>query len=438
MLSSDTVSHSTRAPPKLKPDAYNFWKLHFRASQAAKGTLHVLEPDGNKMPVLDQSRVNSLRRQGKHEEADAYVSAFHTRLATWIRNNATCYNDLVTAGEDEYEARTAIMENVGATAAELLTQYDAIYDIKDNPAIIQSKVSAFTSMDMDSSSRELASKFAGRISRARLELIESGSEQEWVKLDIHGVSRLKECLIHDSRYASLGHVLRSQPNITWDEACRQIRDFERSNLLHLTSSSGSDSKPSARSLSDGQPVEKLCRMLSDVIEGKTTKPGKRPENSRKHIQCYNCKGFGHMAAACKKKTPQRNKKRNGRSHHPAKSSKRSWHSKPRKVNFASSTSPHLRMMRVVPSDPSASMSDVSDSESAITSFSDENIVLPDDTDCLSTSENAAMSQEEPNGSSAGSRSYRDVVTGTFPPYPPHQLHVCRGRCCFPCGCCTGI
>ena len=68
-------------------------------------------------------------------------------------------------------------------------------------------------MLIDSATTEKGSRFADRLARAGLEINQSGSG-ELINMDIHGVSRLKEGLLHDPRYEVLCHVLRGQPNIT--------------------------------------------------------------------------------------------------------------------------------------------------------------------------------------------------------------------------------
>ena len=185
---------SGRAPPALTPEALNLWLLRFRSYLASKGVLYVLDRMPT-APEVDQNRVNTLRRQRKEEELEEYTSTVEKQRSDWERDNAIVYNDLVTSCAADYDANTIILQHPNVTSAVLFKHIQARFDITGQLGTLQSKHAAFNAMLLDSSTKEKASRFIGRIARAGLELIHSGSG-DLIKLDVHGVSRLKEGLLH--------------------------------------------------------------------------------------------------------------------------------------------------------------------------------------------------------------------------------------------------
>ena len=231
-----------RSPPMLDPNTFGYWKLRFRAHLAAKGVLYVVD-EQKVCPEVDQTRVNSLRRQNRQAEAETYTSTMAKAKTDWIRDHAIAFNETVTSAGNNFDATTLIMQNKEETVSQLLTKFDERFGIEGQVGTIQSKVAGFNLMLIDTATKEKGSRFSDRLARAGLEINQSGSG-ELINMDIHGVSRLKEGLLHDPRYEVLCHVLRGQPNITWAQAVNQILDFERSNEVFLSSHTA---KPSAGS-----------------------------------------------------------------------------------------------------------------------------------------------------------------------------------------------
>ena len=128
-----------RSPPMLDPNTFGYWKLRFRAHLAAKGVLYVVD-EQKVCPEVDQTRVNSLRRQNRQAEAETYTSTMAKAKTDWIRDHAIAFNETVTSAGHNFDATTLIMQNKEETVSQLLTKFDERFGIEGQVGTIQSKV----------------------------------------------------------------------------------------------------------------------------------------------------------------------------------------------------------------------------------------------------------------------------------------------------------
>ena len=325
---------SKRAPP-LNTEDYGYWKILFRAHLDALGILYTIDED-RPCPEVSQSHVSNLRRRNRDAEAEEYTSSQTKAKSKWIRDHAVSFNETLTACGTNYDANTIIMQNTDKKAKSIVTKLDERFGIEGQIGTIQFKVATFSNMLIDTPRRELASRYLGRLTRAGNEINGSGSGI-LIDFNIHGVSRIKEGLLHDPRYETLCHVLRGQPKLTWDETTNQILDFERSNEVFLSSDSARPATSSSRAPT-ASPAE-LRRMVTKSVRHevnrwqkvqpkrshrrgpKRPKPNPQPaKKNKKHLQCHHCKKYGHVQKECRQFLALQNKDT-------------PWHNAPRQVNL---------------------------------------------------------------------------------------------------------
>ena len=117
MSTQVTVSKEI-AFPFITPREFHTWKMRMNALLAAKRLLYTIK-EMPKQPVLDQARIQALRRQRKEEEADGMVKAHDELVTKWTDDNAAAYHYLLQACSQDYEAMTVVVENRDATAGGL-------------------------------------------------------------------------------------------------------------------------------------------------------------------------------------------------------------------------------------------------------------------------------------------------------------------------------
>ena len=333
-----TYRDSKRAPV-LDTENYSYWKILFRAHLDALGILYTIDEEVP-CPEVSQTHVSNLRRRNREAEAEEYTSTQTKAKAKWVRDHAVSFNETITACGTNYDANTIILQNKDKKAKSIVTKLDERFGIEGQIGTIQSKVAAFNNMLVDTPRRELASRYLGRLTRAGNEINGSGSGT-LIDFDIHGVSRIKEGLLHDPRYQTLCHVLRGQPKLTWDQASNQILDFERSNEVFLTSDSAVPST-SAGHAPQASPAE-LRRLVSAAVKheakqwqtvGPRNRPrrndkrpkrtGKPPVKSKKDQRCNFCKKYGHFKAECRQFLATQNS---------TNKTAQAWHNNPRRVSL---------------------------------------------------------------------------------------------------------
>ena len=296
--------------PILDPRNLFIWQLRMKALMAAKKVLWTIQ-DHKKPPVVNAEHEATLNRAQKEE----YRAEIERLSLLYPTDNAIAFDLLVRGITPHPEAMTVLYENATATAGQLWDQVDMRFNDSNLVGALQSKLAQFNSMDIDTAASERSPSFIGRISRALVEINQSGSGPgSKLSLDIHGVGRLKEGLLHDPRYKGICHVLRGQSEIKWAEAVKQLYAFERSEEATLGAKQSRTSRTSTPAQGPDH-FDTLRRMLTDVIRGKREArkpyhlrvPGKahysssQPKKKKRHLQCYICKGYGHRASECKKK-----------------------------------------------------------------------------------------------------------------------------------------
>ena len=242
MIYSQSNEPKSSDVPRLNPAEYRLWRLQFLACLGAKKCRHVVE-DQIESPQPDGDKVVRLRRENRLEDLAKYLKHIEKLQKTHQDDNAMAYFNLVLACAGDYDAMTlVIMNEQDKGAYSLLKKLDARFDDYGQIGPLQAKIASFNAMAIDP--KELATHFIGRVTRAQVAIMNSGSGQDY-SLDIHGVGRLKEGLLHDPRYKHICHVIRGQSNITWQEAVDQITAYEQSEALTIANASSKTSDAAA-------------------------------------------------------------------------------------------------------------------------------------------------------------------------------------------------
>ena len=306
-----TLNHSEPKDyaPLLDLADYRTWRLRFLAYLGARRCRHVVEGE-TEPPAPDPVNVARLESMNQPEVLEDYVKSFEKPARKWTDENAVAYNALLTSVGTNYEAMTVVIENPDVSCFKLLERFDERFDETGQLGPLQAKIAALHSMTIDPV--ETATRFIGRVTRAHMELARALSDNgsSFASLDIHGVCRLKEGLLHDPRYSQICHVIRGQSEITWKEAVKQITSFEKTQAAAIAAATPA---PTPRN-SDGQlppSLNTLRRLVADAV--RSSKFKKKPHRpfkkkfSPKHFskkarsfKCYNCGAYGHRASECKK------------------------------------------------------------------------------------------------------------------------------------------
>ena len=209
--------------PIITPTRFGRWKFLFKAYLAERKCIKALEQP---RPSIDENVfVNLLDEDGDEtEESRAYLRIIRVRGRKWDRLDRQAYGYLVRACEPNASAMEVILreELDGALASDILEQLETRFSQADMTGVVQAKLAAFHSTEIDP--KESTEIFVNRLLEKRRELHELGLA--YVDKDVFCLGRLKESLVRDTRFQTIACTMRSTPNLTWDDAVKQLMAYE--------------------------------------------------------------------------------------------------------------------------------------------------------------------------------------------------------------------
>lgn len=210
-------------------------------------------------PKPDQEAIGaSLAEDGKETEATKVLhAAFKTRMKKWRIRDTTAKAALVKACGRDPSAFVIIKKFPAASARKLYVLLHGKFNQRDMTNVIQAKLSAFNSLTI--SKDETVSTFIDSIVNAQTDLYDLG--QDYINDDIHCLSRLKEGIRHDDRYATLSLTMSAALDLSWDRAVQMARALDATGEALKTSS-----KPDTV-----RKLEQSVRFLKKQL-GKSKKP----------------------------------------------------------------------------------------------------------------------------------------------------------------------
>ena len=275
----------------IDPDQLSRWKKIFRAYLGTKKCEKGLDPK----PELKVDLLRTLQKSNGAEtkKSQAYRDLIKKRVKAWKVKDRKAYGYLVKACETNESAMEVVLDedNDKLSAKELLEALDNRFYQGEIVGVVQAKLAAFNSMEIDS--KETAEDFINRLLSARRELIELGCF--YIDKDVFCLGRLKDSLAKDQRFQQIALSMKANPQILWEGAVRLLTSME------ATTIKGEEKKGSSTVVeSSTDIVRKLKAQVSNFkgrlknLQGKNNNADKK-----KNIKCFKCGKLGHYQSECK-------------------------------------------------------------------------------------------------------------------------------------------
>jgi hypothetical protein len=197
---------------------------------------------------MNEDHLIGLLDENGDETPDslAYREEAKARVKRWKVKDRKVYGYLVKACEANESAMEIILdeENDEIKAKDLLEALQRRFNQGDIVGVVQAKLSAFNSMNIDS--KETAESFINRLLAARRELVELGCP--YIDKDVFCLGRLKDSLVKDQRFSQVAMTLKANPGILWEEAVRVITALEATSVKGEEKSAVADLTENVRRL----------------------------------------------------------------------------------------------------------------------------------------------------------------------------------------------
>ena len=221
MSSSDKDKNG---PPTIETQRFGRWRFLFKAYLDQKRCAEGL----SRRPAIDEEKLSRLLRRDGSEtlDSEAYREVVRKKLKCWKGKDRQAYGYLVKACELDPSAMEVVLreELEDASARTVMACLEERFNQGGVIGVVQAKLAAFFTLEIGPNER--AEIFVNRLLEATRELHELG--QEYVDKDIFCLGRLKESLVKDTRFQALAISMRGTPNLTFDEAVKQVTAFESS------------------------------------------------------------------------------------------------------------------------------------------------------------------------------------------------------------------
>jgi hypothetical protein len=214
------------------------------------------------------------------------------RLKDWNTLDRKAYGYLVRACKANASAMEVILreELADAKSKDILAALEERFSQADMVGVIQAKLAAFHSTDIDP--KERAENFVNRLLERRRELHDLGLAH--VDKDVYCLGRLKEALVKDTRFQALALSMRSDPSLKWDQAIKNLMAYETTVLPAAE-------KPKESVVAGTAPEETIRRLQEENKLLKSKQHNNKNKNDKKKIKCFKCGKPGHKAFECRSK-----------------------------------------------------------------------------------------------------------------------------------------
>jgi hypothetical protein len=304
---------SSKEGLKLRPiETRDIRALVFHHAEFSR-TKGLYSPFKDERPAVDHGKLRRLLGpQGQRtSKAVRYLDGISKKLKHWEQLNDKAYAYIVAACEAQQSPMEVVYHHADAVealppgtsgagqppmAVKLLAALVKRFGQANNIGIVQQAIAEFHSLSL--APNEKLETFINRLTAAMRRLHGLGKTD--VDLDVYCLGRLKESLLHDSRYSQIALTLRANTTMTWDEAVDLLLSYE------MTLAPGTSSVTVPRALAGGvdapatETVKKLqaeVKTLNRALSNRGAGKGKRTPAFTG--ECYKC-GGPHKKQDCPK------------------------------------------------------------------------------------------------------------------------------------------